>query len=90
MSIDLEQRIRVRAYEIWEREGRSHGRAEQHWHAAKLELTSTGRAAAPEEAIAVAAEPKARRKASAPVEAVNTAAQAAPRRRRSPTTTLPN
>ena len=37
---DLEERIRERAYQIWEKEGRVHGRDEQHWHTAKLELTS--------------------------------------------------
>ena len=87
MSIDLEQRIRVRAYEIWEREGRIHGNAEEHWHAAKLELTSMGSATSPEEAIAVPAKPKTRRKAAAPVEAVNAAA---PARRRRSATSLPN
>lgn len=90
MSIDLEQRIRERAYDIWEREGRIHGRAEEHWHMAKLELTGTVQTASSEAAIAVPAKAKTRRKAAAPVEAVNTAAQVAPRRRRSATTTLPN
>lgn len=37
---DLEERIRERAYQIWEQDGRVHGRDEQHWHTAKLELTS--------------------------------------------------
>ena len=39
MKMDFEQSIRERAYEIWEREGRVHGRHEAHWHSAKLELT---------------------------------------------------
>jgi hypothetical protein len=90
MSIDLEQRIRERAYDIWERDGRADGRAEEHWHAAKLELTGTRQSASSEEAIAVPAKPKGRRKAPAPVEAAKGATQAAPRRRRSTANTLPN
>src|SRR3954453_19918373 len=35
---DKEQRIRTRAYEIWEREGRREGRAEDHWRQAELEI----------------------------------------------------
>jgi hypothetical protein len=83
MNIDLEQTIRERAYDIWEREGRAHGRHEEHWHAAKFELTNAARDAEP---IAVplkaaAGVEKSRRKA-APVEPP--AAVASPRRRRAP------
>jgi Protein of unknown function (DUF2934) len=88
MSNDLEQRIRERAYELWERAGRAHGQADAHWHTAKLELANTDpilRA----EMIAVPAKAKPRRKSATPVEAVNTAAQTTPRRRR-PSTTLAN
>src|SRR4051812_19175342 len=35
---DKERRIRTRAYEIWEREGRREGRAEDHWRQAELEI----------------------------------------------------
>ena len=35
---DKEQRIRTRAYQIWEREGRHDGRAEDHWRRAELEV----------------------------------------------------
>jgi Protein of unknown function (DUF2934) len=38
--IDFEQKIRERAYQIWEQEGRVHGRAEQHWLKAQFELTA--------------------------------------------------
>ena len=38
MHSDLEQTIRERAYQIWEREGRIHGRDQEHWHSARLEL----------------------------------------------------
>src|SRR4051812_4884521 len=35
---DKKQHIRMRAYEIWQREGYSDGRAEDHWHQAEAEL----------------------------------------------------
>src|SRR4051794_41892644 len=35
---DKEQRIRTRAYQIWEREGRAEGRAEDHWRQAEIEI----------------------------------------------------
>src|SRR3954463_2543434 len=35
---DKEQRIRARAYEIYEQEGRHDGRAEEHWQQAKREI----------------------------------------------------
>ena len=84
MSNDLEQRIRERAYELWERDGRAHGRADAHWHAAKLELTSAAPTGAAE-MIEVPAKAKSRRKAAPPAE-VNPVTQAAPRRRRAPNT----
>ncbi|WP_085026280.1 DUF2934 domain-containing protein [Ensifer aridi] len=40
---DDEDRIRARAYEIWEREGRPDGGHERHWHQAKKELEDEGR-----------------------------------------------
>jgi len=38
MNSPNNDRIRKRAYEIWEREGRPHGRHEHHWHAAMREI----------------------------------------------------
>ena len=35
---DKEQHIRLRAYHIWEREGRGEGRAEDHWREAESEV----------------------------------------------------
>lgn len=35
-----EDRIRERANQIWEREGRPEGRADDHWRLARLELAS--------------------------------------------------
>lgn len=39
MTDTNEEKIRERAYFIWEREGRPEGREAEHWHAAVLELT---------------------------------------------------
>ena len=41
MEKHLEQRIRERAYEIWESEGRS-GNPEDHWSRAEQELNNAG------------------------------------------------
>lgn len=37
---DIEERIRRRAHEIWEREGRPHGRHDEHWAQAQSELAA--------------------------------------------------
>jgi hypothetical protein len=86
---DLEQKIRERAYQLWELEGRIHGRHDEHWHLAKLELTSAVETSAPvieAPAAVVSAEPakkKGRRSAQEPAVPV---AAAAPRRRRTSAT----
>ena len=80
--IDLERKVQERAYQIWEQEGRVHGHDEQHWHRAKLELTSGLQERA---AVIEAAEPvkKGRRTAKPKaVDPVPVAPTAAPRRRR--------
>nr|WP_210201736.1 DUF2934 domain-containing protein [Mesorhizobium loti] len=38
MADDRQERIRQRAHEIWEREGRPHGAHERHWHQAAGEI----------------------------------------------------
>jgi hypothetical protein len=38
MSQHLEEKIRARAYEIWEKEGRPEGREREHWETAAREL----------------------------------------------------
>lgn len=35
---DREERVRQRAHEIWQREGGSHGRHDEHWHQAQREI----------------------------------------------------
>jgi len=99
MTSDLEQKIRERAYQIWESEGRIDGRADEHWHRAIAEVTATaGNGVVPvsevsvfasEAEITMASKPKGRRKsvpAAAAVEAVN----ATPRRRRATKNALPH
>jgi Protein of unknown function (DUF2934) len=43
MEPSLEQRIRERAYEIWNASGREDGRADEHWFSAVRELLETPR-----------------------------------------------
>ena len=38
MDSETERRIRERAYEIWVREGKPHGRDAEHWERAKAEI----------------------------------------------------
>jgi hypothetical protein len=48
MKSDRQRRIEQRAYEIWEREGRPHGKHDEHWHRAAQEIgggRTAGRAA---------------------------------------------
>ena len=36
-----EEKIQIRAYEMWEEEGRPEGRAEEFWHRASTELAGS-------------------------------------------------
>jgi hypothetical protein len=38
MTTDYSQRIRERAYQIWDRDGRPEGRAHEHWVQAEQEI----------------------------------------------------
>ena len=40
MRSDREERIRQRAYAIWQSEGHAHGREEEHWHRAEREIAA--------------------------------------------------
>jgi hypothetical protein len=44
MDTSLEDRVRARAYEIWEIEGRPSGRDQEHWERALREIRSGERA----------------------------------------------
>ncbi len=41
-----EERIRERAYQIWEREGKPHGREAEHWRQAASEIEAEAEASA--------------------------------------------
>jgi Protein of unknown function (DUF2934) len=38
MESDREKRVRERAYQIWQRQGEPHGRADEHWAQAEAEI----------------------------------------------------
>lgn len=60
-------KIEQRAYEIWEREGRPHGKALEHWHQAVAEIArEEGKAAKARSTKAGKKEPKAKKAASKP------------------------
>ena len=42
MAGDLERRVRVRAYEIWEREGRPAGCEREYWERPRQEVEAEG------------------------------------------------
>lgn len=46
MTADRQQRIEQKAYEIWQREGRPHGRHDEHWREAEAEVAGEERTAA--------------------------------------------
>ena len=65
MSDTKPGKIEQRAYEIWEREGRPHGKALEHWHQAVAEIArEEGKAAKAKTAKAGEKEPKAKKGAS--------------------------
>ncbi|OYD81528.1 DUF2934 domain-containing protein [Azospirillum brasilense] len=55
MQGDREDRIRHRAYEIWERDGRPEGRGQDHWAQACAEIEAEDRASAMAEPVAMVA-----------------------------------
>jgi hypothetical protein len=57
MDRDEERLIRERAYEIWEREGRPVGRAEEHWQRAAAEIAAQRSPAPPAPEAAPASDP---------------------------------
>lgn len=73
MSDDRQRKIERRANEIWQREGRPDGRANEHWRLATAEIEA-------EEAAAVRPASAAAKPQPAPEEAAKPAAKAAPKR----------
>ena len=43
MRSDRDERIKQRAYELWQSEGHDHGRHEDHWHRAEREIAAEER-----------------------------------------------
>jgi hypothetical protein len=58
MINDPDEKIRRRAYEIWEAEGRQHGSHEAHWRRAEAELTQEPAAQSERRPAAAAARAK--------------------------------
>ena len=54
MENDKEERIRRRAHELWEREGRPDGREAEHWDVAERELERDAAASVAEGGLKVA------------------------------------
>ncbi len=46
---DVERAIRRRAYELWEEAGRPHGRSDEFWHAARVEIQGANAEDPPED-----------------------------------------
>jgi hypothetical protein len=46
-SADLDERIRARAYALWQAEGRPEGRAEEYWHRAQELIEDEGESGYP-------------------------------------------
>ena len=61
MEPALEQRIRERAYEIWNASGREDGRADEHWLSAERELLLIQPAAATIDGPRITNKPKGKR-----------------------------
>lgn len=69
-----ESAVRVRAYEIWEAEGRPHGKDAEHWLMALQEMAATMAAVAPKKKAAA-------KKAEMPSNAVVDLKDAAPKKK---------
>lgn len=80
---DPHERIRHRAHEIWEREGRPHGQHDEHWIRAEREvLAESGQdeeAIAPAEAEKPAKPARPRTSGAAPGPATKSATKSAPK-----------
>jgi hypothetical protein len=58
MDFDLEAHVRHRAYEIWECEGRPHGRSHEHWEQAMCEINASLAAPVAPKVMAVVEAPR--------------------------------
>ena len=80
---DKEHKIRARAYELWEREGRGHGSHDRHWSEATRQVEAEEADSARPAAVKSAVGKPASAKAAAPADAAKPAA-AKPRKARAP------
>lgn len=76
MAGDLNKRVRERAYEIWESEGRPEGRSHEHWQQARAEFAEAQseagkRPAGRKSASGTSASAKPARKAASPTGATS-------------------
>ena len=81
MGGDMQERISVRAYRIWEEKGRPHGSAEDHWHQAKREIEEEEKAA-PDRTAARPGRPPGRRRPRRPDASREAEGRAHPQARR--------
>jgi Protein of unknown function (DUF2934) len=51
MDSEKERRVRERAYDIWQREGRPHGRDAEHWQQAAAEVEAESKLPAEPETV---------------------------------------
>jgi hypothetical protein len=66
MESEKQRRIRERAYEIWQREGRPHGRDAEHWRRAETEIEAEDHARGEPETVAAGSAPLRSRRAAKP------------------------
>jgi hypothetical protein len=90
MDSDEERRIRERAYDIWLREGRPHGRHAEHWETAKAEIAAEERdrdkaAAEAKKAATLQSDESAAETAAAPVRSRRATPRAKAGAKRAPT-----
>ena len=60
MQTNLEQQVRVRAYELWLRDGMTNGRDSDHWYAAEGEVLAQCAKTIPAATQVTAPKPKAK------------------------------
>jgi hypothetical protein len=64
MNNENERRIRERAYDIWQREGRPHGRDAEHWQKAAAEIEAESRLRSEPETVGAGSAPLRSRRAA--------------------------
>jgi hypothetical protein len=72
MDSETERRIRERAYGIWQREGRPHGRAAEHWQQAVAEIEAESRLQPERETVGAGSAPLRSRRAARPARTAET------------------